>query len=188
MNVKICNKCQREIPATLEYYSKHPATKDGLNSWCKECYRKNVRKWQKENPERYRAKSKRFYARNKNKKNDYQKERKKKNPQYHLRTSFSTSISMALKKRGSSKRGYGWEKILGYTVKNLMEHLEKQFTIGMTWDNYGKWHVDHIKPQSSFYFTTYEDNEFQECWKLENLQPLWAHDNLKKNNKINYVI
>lgn len=64
-----------------------------------------------------------------------------------------------------------------------MEHLEEQFKSGMNWDNYGKWHVDHIKPISLFVFTSYEDEEFQKCWALENLQPLWAEENLKKGVK-----
>jgi hypothetical protein len=69
---------------------------------------------------------------------------------------------------------------LGYTIEELMSHLEKQFTEGMTWENYGEWHVDHIKPMSSFKFESVDDPEFKECWKLENLQPLWEEDNLSK--------
>jgi hypothetical protein len=79
-------------------------------------------------------------------------------------------------------------KSLGYNTDKLKNHIESQFTEGMTWDNYGKpdgdfykgWHVDHIKPQCSFYFRSVEDAEFKECWGLENLRPLWALDNLKK--------
>ena len=67
-----------------------------------------------------------------------------------------------------------------------MKHLEKQFQNGMNWDNYTKfgWHIDHIIPVDAFNFTTTKDKEFKECWKLSNLQPLWAYDNWKKNNKI----
>ena len=52
----------------------------------------------------------------------------------------------------------------------------------MTWANYGwRWHVDHIKPKASFDFENEE--EFLECWGLENLQPLFAEDNLIKSDK-----
>lgn len=61
-----------------------------------------------------------------------------------------------------------------------MKHLEKQFTQGMTWENYGEWHVDHKKPMALFEFTSTDDEEFKECWKLDNLQPLWEKDNLSK--------
>ena len=54
----------------------------------------------------------------------------------------------------------------------------------MSWDNYGEWHIDHILPDSSFYYVSTEDDEFKKCWALSNLQPLWAIDNLKKSNKI----
>ena len=50
----------------------------------------------------------------------------------------------------------------------------------MTWDNYGKWHVDHIIPKSKFKFKSIDDAGLKECWKLENLQPLWAEDNLSE--------
>ena len=64
-----------------------------------------------------------------------------------------------------------------------MRHLETSFNNGMTWDNYGKWHVDHIIPKNSFNYTSPEDKEFKECWELKNLQPLWAGDNLRKSSK-----
>ena len=63
-----------------------------------------------------------------------------------------------------------------------MYKLESQFKDGMTWYNYGEWHVDHIKPISLFNFKHPTDNEFQECWSLDNLQPLWAIDNLSKGS------
>jgi hypothetical protein len=53
----------------------------------------------------------------------------------------------------------------------------------MSWDNYGRWHVDHIKPMVSFNIKEPTDKEFQECWSLKNLQPLWGEDNLSKGSK-----
>tara|TARA_R110002020_G_scaffold253928_4_gene467631 strand:+ start:3742 stop:3951 length:210 start_codon:yes stop_codon:yes gene_type:complete len=61
-----------------------------------------------------------------------------------------------------------------------MEHLQKQFWYGMSWDNYGEWHLDHIKPQSSYDISDFGDGEFMKCWELSNLQPLWGEDNLIK--------
>jgi len=80
-----------------------------------------------------------------------------------------------------NKNGYHWEKLVGYTLDNLIQHLESQFKEGMTWDNQGKWHIDHIRPIFSFDFDSYKDKEFRQCWALDNLQPLWAKDNLRKN-------
>ena len=72
--------------------------------------------------------------------------------------------------------------IVGCSPTELREHIEKQFTDGMSWDNYGTygWHLDHIIPLS-----TAETRE--DVFKLNhytNLQPLWATDNLKKGKKI----
>ena len=52
----------------------------------------------------------------------------------------------------------------------------------MNFQNYGKWHVDHIKPISSYNLEN--EKELFECFNYKNLQPLWAHDNLVKSNKI----
>ncbi len=69
-----------------------------------------------------------------------------------------------------------------------MNHLESKFEDWMNWDNYGRkkgyWSVDHIKPISSFSFSSYDDKEFKKCWALENLRPLDHIENIKKYNKI----
>ncbi len=60
-----------------------------------------------------------------------------------------------------------------------MKHLEAQFIPGMTWSNYGRWHIDHRKPILEFEFKSYRDPAFQECWALANLRPLWAAENIR---------
>lgn len=72
---------------------------------------------------------------------------------------------------------------IGYTPEELKAHIERQFTGGMSWDNYGEWHVDHIRPLSGFDFTSMECEAFKEAWSLANLQPLWAIENLEKAAK-----
>lgn len=70
--------------------------------------------------------------------------------------------------------------IIGCTPEFLKEHLEIQFNNGMSWDNYGNWHIDHIIPLS---LAKNEEEVYNLC-RYTNLQPLWAEDNLKKSNKI----
>jgi hypothetical protein len=72
---------------------------------------------------------------------------------------------------------------LGYSVEDLKNHLESKFESDMSWDNYGKWHIDHIIPDSWFKYNSTNDQSFKESWSLENLQPLWAQDNLSKSNR-----
>jgi len=83
-----------------------------------------------------------------------------------------------------NKLGRHWEDLVGYTLKELMNHLEKQFKSGMTWKNYGKvWHIDHRIPISWFDFKSYNAKEFKECWALDNLQPKLVNENLSKCNR-----
>ena len=186
---KICTNCKEELPATLEFFTKHNRRRDGLRSWCRDYANKYHKRYREANKGKIIEYNRGYREINKGKikeyNKNYTKERRREDPQYRFKCAFSNLIRRALKKQGSSKKGYHWERIIGYTTKNLMEHLEQQFIEGMTWDNYGKWHVDHIIPQSVFNFNSFEDKEFQECWALGNLQPLWSQDNLIKSNKIN---
>ena len=102
-------------------------------------------------------------------------------PQNRLSASVGCGIRQALK---AKKAGRHWESLVGYTLEDLTKHLESKFETWMTWDNYGKWHIDHIKPQSLFKFESAEDPEFKKCWEIDNLQPLEAIANLKKGNRL----
>ncbi len=85
-----------------------------------------------------------------------------------------------------TKNGKKWQRLVGYTLDDLIKHLEGQFTEGMNWGNYGLrgWHVDHIIPQSAFYYASPDDIDFKRCWGLDNLQPLWYTDNERKHAHI----
>jgi hypothetical protein len=72
--------------------------------------------------------------------------------------------------------------MLGYNADQLKKHLESKFKDGMTWDNCGKWQIDHVIPDSWFKYSSIEDEEFKKCWALDNLQPLWADQNRKKSD------
>ena len=76
------------------------------------------------------------------------------------------------------------EELLGCSIEYLRHYLENQFTEGMTWENYGKngWHIDHIIPLD--YFDITDSEQQKRAWHYTNLRPLWAIDNLRKNNKI----
>lgn len=84
-----------------------------------------------------------------------------------------------IKRLGTSKEGKTNE-LLGYSALDLKEHIEKQFTYGMSWNNWGEWHIDHIKPVSRFD----KSEKMSIINSLDNLQPLWAKDNLTKSNKL----
>ena len=185
--VKWCPKCEEIKDQSQFRKSKNRA--DGLNDYCKECLSEFQRK-DRENgiPERERRyrkseKGKKAQKRiNENRKGKewYEISTKKSRDKKWLSNRISANIRNSL---DGNKNGYHWEELVDFTIEELEKHLESQFQEGMTWENYGEWHIDHIKPVSLFQFESYEDTDFKECWCLENLQPLWAEDNLKKNNR-----
>jgi hypothetical protein len=128
--------------------------------------------WRDNNREKVRE-----WARN------YERKRRAEDPKYRLAARTRTAVYTCLKEASVVKYRSTFD-ILGYTIEELMQHLEKQFTERMTWENYGEWHVDHIRPMASFNFTSPEDEEFKACWSLDNLQPLWGPDNLSKGSKM----
>lgn len=159
------------------------------------------KKWQQNNPEKIKQIQKRYQQNNPEKMRTKATKWRKNNPvkakevwkrsdikrnytlSGRLNNCMSSGIYSCLRK---NKSGYHWEFLVGYTFDDLKEHLEVQFKNGMNWQNYGKfgWHLDHIRPISSFTFSSPDDEQFKQCWALSNLQPLWAFDNLSKHNKI----
>ena len=110
----------------------------------------------------------------------YQKRRYALDAKYALRARFSRAVRHSLTSGG--KKGRSWESLVGYTLDDLRQHLERQFRPGMTWQNMGRggWHIDHILPLSGFAFASADDSEFRAAWALPNLRPLWERENISK--------
>jgi molecular chaperone DnaK (HSP70) len=146
-----------------------------------------VKDWYEQNKEHRKQYLKEYRENNIDKiretKRNYERTRKANDPIYKLINNFRTAIYQVLKENQVQKNGHYFD-ILKYSPENLIEHLENKFKDNMTWDNYGEWHVDHIKPISSFKITEIGDKEFMSCWSLENLQPLWGKENIRKSNKL----
>jgi hypothetical protein len=164
METKVCSSCKLDL--LKDNFSKCSKSKTGLQSVCKTCKNKKLTEYYKSNP------SKRVYNK------ELQLKRYQKN-----KVTFNFSRRMR-KSLNGIKESKSWETLVNYSLDDLKLHLEKQFTNGMSWENYGEWHIDHILPISSFNIQDYNDEYFQKCWSLENLQPMWAVENIKKSNKI----
>lgn len=102
-------------------------------------------------------------------------------PGFRLNRRMSSAIARTLK---DGKGGRSWMSLVPYTLDQLHRHIERQFTKGMTWENMGDWHIDHIIPLASFSFETEADADFQAAWAMTNLRPLWAKENIVKHAKI----
>ncbi len=155
----------------------------------RELYRSRSKKWSEDNPERSRkaisdwkkanpkrvAETRRLWN---NKRNS--------TPKGNLSHRMSSLVRYSLV---TGKHGSKWESLVGYTVKQLKNHIENLFTKDMTWEKFlsGAIHIDHIIPISFFKYNSPDDVEFRMCWRLDNLQPLYAADNMRKGNKIKVV-
>ena len=106
-------------------------------------------------------------------------------PRYAIDHRVEVSIRGALR---GNKSGRRWESLVGYTLDQLMQHLESRFVPGMTWANMGEWHIDHAIPRSLWQYEKPEDHEFRQCWALSNLQPLWGVENIKKRDKCQNIL
>ena len=115
--------------------------------------------------------------------NTYFKTKRLTDVNYKIAITLRRSINNALfnKKIIKSKKTL---TILGCSLDFFKKHIESQFKNGMDWTNHGKfgWHIDHIKPISSFNLII--EKQQLECFNYKNMQPLWWHDNLSKGNKI----
>ena len=149
--------------------------KSRQREYCKEYY--------KENREKLLDAAKQYYEDNREKKiayqGEYSKRRMKEDPVFKLTAYMRSRVRHAIYNGFASKK-CGTFDLVGCEPLELKECLESQFTDGMTWENYGKWHVDHIKPCSSFDLTL--DEEQRKCFHHSNLQPLWAEDNIRKSD------
>jgi len=207
LKTKRCRRCGKIKP--VSEFNEHKKTKDKLQYWCKECQKewreKNPgyqRKWRENNPEYMKKRYKNNLKFDKNWQGnslqdyfynivDYtkyynpEKNRERNKKRYSiLRNRLSQNISVAIyQSLKGNKQGNHWENLVGYTLQELIPHLENLFKPDMSWENMGKWHIDHIRPISSFDFNSYNDPEFKQCWALKNLQPLWASENLSKGAK-----
>ncbi len=153
-------KWTQENPSYFsEYRAKHKDERSEYN-----------RQWRSENTDKVKEHAKRAYC------------RKKEDLKYRLSASVKATISKSITR--GSKKGRKTFDILGYSVEDLKGHLELQFTEGMSWDNYGEWHIDHKIPVAVFNYETPYDFDFKRCWSLENLQPMWGDKNRSKGAKL----
>ena len=136
-------------------------------------------KYYRLNKDKIDLQKKEYRARTKDARNTYirkwQKEQNETNIQFKLARMLRSRVRAALK---NNKKSGSAVKDLGCSLKFLKDYLENKFKKGMTWDNHGKWHLDHIKPLIKF--DLLDRREFLEAIHYTNLQPLWAKENMSK--------
>ena len=195
MKTKICTKCGIKKP--LSEFSKHKAYRGGYRHQCKQCikiyqktyqknWRKNNKKWLKEYNIKIKDKLKKIkkldWLKNKDKYTNLHTKRCKE--RYNTDFRFRLIVGLRNKLRSALKmnrKSLSTMFLIGCEIDYLMFHIQEQFQPGMSWDNYGEWHIDHIKPCALFDLS--QPSEQYKCFNYTNLQPLWAEENLSKGAK-----
>ena len=204
---KRCRTCQQVFENNFENFPK-VSRKAGIvtGPHCKSCKKEKTKKynanraeakklWYKQNKEitiersRERQKTpeakavkKQWYEKNKEqvKKRVHEniKKRRNRDPLFRVVEALRSNLNNALHGKAKGQRTLDY---IGLTIEDFKLYIEKQFTEGMNWDNYGDWHLDHIQPICSFDHS--DEEQIKKCWHYSNFQPLWAKDNLAKGGR-----
>lgn len=194
---KICKECT--LKRDKIYNDKH---KEERRKSAQENYLKNrdknllyKKEYYENNKETYATKSKEYYRKHQKELILYAKEYRKRHQKeitekrkqkrhtdekYYFEIYLRNKINNYLYRYGKIKKKNNVQEILGCNFQEFKVYIENQFEDGMSWDNRGEWHLDHITPLSTA-------KNYDELIKLNhytNFQPLWAIDNIRKGNKI----
>lgn len=144
-----CKMCLRVLNKSEFHKNRH--VKCGVQPYCKSC-------------QSFRT-------------NEYFKNRTRSDEDFKLRRNIRQMVCRSV---ASIKFCDSFEA-LGTSLEEFKSYIEGKFKVGMTWDNWGQhgWHLDHVKPLSSFNLT--DEVQFKEASNFKNLQPLWWYENLQKN-------
>ena len=201
-NTKFCHRCSQDLPRTS--FSGNKRRKDGLQSYCKLCMKKENQKNYKKHKEAWDERTKKYgktesskkyrreWAKNKYHNNEefrkncikkvveYERKKLDTDPEFKLKHTLRNRLRKAIKKKNANKCKKTMD-LIGCSTSKLMNHLESQFQEGMSWENHGEWHIDHIKAIAKF--NLLDENEQKKCFHWSNLQPLWAEENISKGDK-----
>jgi hypothetical protein len=154
------NKNKKEEKERLRIYNADPKNK--LKN------KKRALNWSKNNKKSILA-----YHRN------YYNEKLKEDISYRILNSLRARVWTVLKKQ---KKSNSTIKLTGCTIEFLRSHIESKFEDGMSWDNYGVWHIDHIIACANFDLSDPEQQKI--CFHYTNLQPMWGEQNIKKGARL----
>jgi hypothetical protein len=175
MKFKKCSKC-KEVKHSSAYYVQQRESKQ-LTSRCKPCYKASYK-----HTESARNKSKEYYQKNKEliSKNNasYILNKIEKDPIFKLKNLLKAKVSRAVKHQ--SRFPKEWHNILGCTIVEFRRYISEGMKEGMTLENHGEWHLDHIIPLK----TASTEDEVIKLFHYTNYQTLWADDNWVKSTKL----
>lgn len=179
---KVCWKNYRE--ENKEHIRQQSAKRRANNS---EQIKIEKAEYYQKNKKKIREKMAIYYKENKHLWNEYQTRRRLTDPHFRIMQNLRNNLSSKLRSSNVRKTSKTID-ILGCCIEDFIYHLESLWSENMSWDNYGvykigqqmTWHIDHIKPCDSFDLT--DEAQQRECFHYENMQPMWAVENIIKSN------
>lgn len=167
---------EKRMAAQLKRWKEDPDYRAAHNKGGVEYFKANKAKvyaYRKSRPDIYGTEATRPYIRN------WQREKRRTDPNYRIGNRLRSRLWHAVEQCGGAKSAKTME-LVGCTIPELRQHLESLFTDGMSWENIGKWHIDHKMPCAMFDLSKPEEQ--RKCFLWSNLQPLWEKDNLSKGD------
>jgi hypothetical protein len=174
---KICSNCKKE--KFLKEFHQDKRAKDGLRCECILCRKQDSKEYYLKNKIRIKKQTKIYREVHKEEQKDYSRiyknKRRKTDIDFRLLECLRNRLHWALKNNNKIQKTIN---LIGCNIKFLKKYLENQFKSNMSWDNYGLWHIDHIKPCCTFDLS--KTSEQRKCFNFKNLRPLWKIENLQR--------
>jgi len=175
VELKRCSRC--EGWKSLDNYTVETRRADGLHYNCKQC----LAEYRHERLEHDKA----YRKANRDKVNKWDKnsrDRKKANPDdVYIQRRIRENVARRMRHLLHGQKSQHTVELLGCSADFLKSHLEGTWSEGMSWDNYGVWHIDHRIPCAAF--DQSDPTERAACWNYRNLQAMWGAENLSKSNE-----
>jgi hypothetical protein len=172
-----CKLCTSEY--NKQYYQKNQSKLKERTQQFRNENPDYMKKWKQENKQKIQKQKRDWLNKNRTLINEKERNKRKINPAYKIKKNLRRRVNQVITRNDKSNATMN---LIGCSIYELLQYLEKQFTDGMNWTNYGKWHIDHIIPCASFDLTDPEQQK--KCFHYSNLQPLWAADNIRKSDKV----
>jgi hypothetical protein len=189
---KCYGDCKLILP--IENFGFNKNKKDGRLTMCRKCKSLSDKRYRERYPEFIRKRKHEYYERvkntesyinyNKSRKRDYKKEyEQERGSSFRSMKSDLRKLILVYIKKQKNRLDFKepTENILGISFEGFMEHISKQFLQGMSWENHGEWHIDHIIPCN---MSNGDVNVLIKLFNYQNCQPMWGKDNLSKHSKI----
>lgn len=191
-----CKKCHNEQRKKL-YLEKIEYEKQSRKQFYqsnKDKIKKVKKKYYEEHKEYFSKKNKEYGDKHREELNEYARQYRKKHQKeitakrkekrhtdekYYYEIYIRNKINNYLNRYGKIKKKNNVQEILGCNYEEFKIYIESKFQDGMSWENRGEWHLDHIIPLATA-------KNYDDLIRLNhhtNFQPLWAIDNWKKGKR-----